>query len=130
LYEIVPTGTDGGDAGSVDPLKYQKKNSNKNFAGEMATVKLRYKLPDENSSNLLSTIVTMENHELEDTSNNLRWATAVAAFGMILRESEYIGKFNLDDVTILAHSAIGRDLNGYRHEFIQLVGTSSVFASN
>ncbi len=130
LYEIVPTGTDGGDAGSIDPLKYQKKNTKKNFGGEMATVKLRYKQPDENSSNLLTTIVKMGTSDLEDTSNNLRWATAVAAFGMILRDSEYIGKYDLNDVTILAKSALGKDLNGYRHEFIQLVGTSTVFASN
>jgi len=129
LYEIVPTGTEGGDAGSIDPLKYQKKNSNKNFSGEMATLKLRYKLPDENRSNLLTTVVTMGNRDLEDASNNLQWATAVVAFGMILRESEYIGKYNLNDVTLLAQSAIGPDLNGYRLEFIQLVGTSSVFAS-
>ncbi len=56
-------------------------------------------------------------------SDNLRFASAVAEFGMVLRNSEYIGNSTLESAASLARSARGEDEDGYRSELIRLIGT-------
>ena len=81
-------------------------------------VKVRYKDPDGERSTLLE-------HRVMDRSGmpsvDFRFATAVAGFGMLLRDSEHAGTFSLDDVVSLAEQARGDDPRGYRGEFIRLV---------
>ena len=67
--------------------------------------------------------------KLEDTSNNFKFAAAVAEFGMILRDSEYKGSANIEQVLQLANESRGADLQGYRTEFIRLVETSKTLES-
>ena len=55
------------------------------------------------------------------TSNDFRFASSVAAFGMLLRDSEYKGKANWKDTYELAKKSLGQDKEGYRSEFVQLV---------
>ena len=123
LYEIVPVGVDT-DAGSIDPLKYQKpgKTTTSSFSNELMTIKLRYKNPDSDASKLIVHTLADKNVAFDKTSENYRWSAAVAAFGMILRESEYVNGYTTDQVLQMAEGARGADKEGYRIEFIKMVG--------
>ncbi len=92
LYEIVPPGEPV--PGSVDPLKYQKVVSNAAPA-ELATVKLRYKDPDGETSRLLTRTVA---YNVNPMSDNLRLASAIAELGMLLRGSEHKGQASFEAV--------------------------------
>ncbi|MFP4165319.1 MAG: vWA domain-containing protein [Chitinispirillaceae bacterium] len=121
LYEVVPVGAEKKSAG-VDELKYQKTEVDRSAYGngEMMTVKLRYKKPDQNKSKLLTHVVR-RGSDSGYMSENLGFATAVAGFGMILRNSEYKGDLNADQVSEQARRYSGRDSYGYRSEFVKLV---------
>jgi len=124
LYELVPAGS-GESLPSVDPLKYQaqKINREENYSDELLTIKVRYKKPDGNTSMLLEKPVKGTADNIEEASENLRFAAAIAEFGMILRESEFKGSSSLDSAAKLAKSARGEDEDGYRGEFIRLIET-------
>lgn len=125
LYEIVPFGGKVENPG-VDELKYSKvKPSETSFNDELMTVKLRYKEPKESKSRLLSIGVLDTNSSIESASNNLKFAAAVAQFGLILRDSKYKGNANFQNVSALARSGKGSDLKNYRSEFISLVDKAS-----
>ncbi|TAL70638.1 MAG: DUF3520 domain-containing protein [Bacteroidetes bacterium] len=126
LYELVPAGS-GEKIPSVDPLKYQtagaKNLQESEFSGEYLTIKLRYKKPDGNTSMLLEQPVRGYINNIEDSSENLRFAAAVSEFGMILRDSEFRGNATLEGAARLAKSARGEDEDGYRSELIRLINT-------
>lgn len=122
LYEIVPGGVESTFSGSVDDLKYQKaenKVGNRN-SKELATVKFRYKEPDSKKSKLVSHIVAPNAIALTQVSQDFRFATAVAEFGMLIRNSAYKQQANFDKLIQRAKEAKGRDEEGYRSEFIRL----------
>jgi Ca-activated chloride channel homolog len=106
-----------------DSLKYQEPRSIKDeaFAGEIATVKLRYKKPDEDKSNLMIVEVKSKDINLSITSPDLNFAAAVASFGMILRNSDYKGNSSMEKVIELAEKGLSNDKHGYRKEFIELI---------
>jgi Ca-activated chloride channel family protein len=118
LYEIVPVGVPL-DAPSVDPLKYQRepRDARAAGAGELLTVKVRFKEPDGDTSRLLSRVLT--NHPAPMTVN-LGFASAVAEFGMLLRESPLRGSASFASLTARARKFLGEDEDGYRAQFIQL----------
>ncbi|MBV8520139.1 MAG: VWA domain-containing protein [Acidobacteria bacterium] len=118
LYEIIPPGGDIPNA-SVDPLKYQSISAQHSGGSELATVKLRYKEPDGDTSKLLTEVVGAAPEPA--LSDNLRLAASVAELGMILRGSTNKGDASFDDVEQLARSIRARDDNGYRADFLQLV---------
>ena len=122
LYEVVPPGVKL-DLPGVDPLKYQKPASSAGGAhgDEMLTVKLRYKKPDGEKSTRVSFAVTDGGRSLDDAPADFKFAAAVASFGMILRDSKYKGAYTLAAVLELARSGKGRDAEGYRREFVELV---------
>jgi len=121
IYEIIPVGVKTEFLTKVDDLKYQApKNSITSTSDEWCHVKLRYKQPSGTKSRLLEQQVE-PTAELANTSDNFRWSAAVAGFGLSLRDSQYKGKVNYDMVRKLAQSAKGKDPNGYRKEFIDLV---------
>jgi Ca-activated chloride channel homolog len=130
LYEVVPVGTNANPATNVppvDPLKYQKDEPKKNTSqseaatGEMLTVKLRYKKPDGDKSELIERPVTDSNAAFASTSPDFKFAAAVAEFGMILRDSEHKGNGTFGAVLEWAQEGRGNDKNGYRAGFIELV---------
>ena len=123
LYEIIPVGVKNDFIGNVDSLKYQSAKTTSTTAGgnEIMTIKLRYKKPDEEVSKLIVHPVTDNHLEMAGTSNNFRFSAAVAAFGMLLRNSEYKQNASFEQVISLAKNAKGDDVNGYRSEFINLV---------
>ena len=130
LYEIVPFGQKVENPG-VDPLKYQQPPAPSEGARstEMMTIKLRYKEPNEAESRLLSMGVADAQKPLDAASENLRFSSAVAAFGMLLRDSRYKGTASYDNVLQLARSSSGTDLQGYRAEFTKLVATAKTLSA-
>jgi Ca-activated chloride channel family protein len=131
LYEIIPAGSQE-EVPGVDPLKYQQtKVSPTAFkSAEMMTVKLRYKLPAENESKLISKVIMDRNGEMAEASEDFRFAAAVAEFGLLIRDSEFKGKASYGQVLALARGAKGQDKEGYRAEFIKLAETARLLAQN
>ena len=123
LYEIIPVGIPTTLLDSTDKLKYQRpaRLSNTSFTKEMMTIKFRYKKPDETVSKVIEHPVFEENKILDNASENLRFAAAVAEFGMLLRNSAFRQDATYRSVTQLATNALGKDEEGYRKEFLQLV---------
>jgi Ca-activated chloride channel homolog len=133
LYEIIPKGvlmTDSEDK-RKDELRYQTKEMVvQNNAKELAFVKMRYKKPLRFKSSLLSQSIDNQILSLEKTSDNFRFAAAVAAFGQVIKESAYKGDFDYRKIIDLAESAKGFDTEGYRQEFINLVEKSVKITNN
>jgi Ca-activated chloride channel homolog len=132
LYEIIPARVKGSRfAGPVDELKYQTNQLHPKAAGskEVLTLKLRYKDPADSTSKLLQQVVTDRFTDLNHTSENFRFAAAVAAFGLLLRDSEFKGQASHAGVLALAEKARGQDLEGYRAEFINLVKSAQLLHS-
>lgn len=122
LYEIVPPGRALASP-AVDPLKYQKpaRPSPEPASKELLTVKLRYKQPDGDKSSLIERPVTDKGAGYAAASRDFKFAAAVAAFGMVLRDSPHKGSATLDGVLELADEGRGPDRSGYRTEFLSLV---------
>lgn len=131
LYEIIPTGiVSDVKLPSVDPLKYQQSTTaSASNDPDLMQVKLRYKHPRDSSSQLISQTILDREVSLESASPNLKLATAIAMFGMILRDSEFKGQTTFDTVLRLANQAKGNDPEGYRTEFIRLVERSKLLSA-
>ncbi len=125
LYELIPAGSDE-DAGSIDKLRYQENplKVKPDPSAELLTIKLRYKMPDSDTSILIDRPERGRLIALAETSDNYRFSVAVAGFGMVLRDSEYKGSTCYSDVIELAKGARGEDEEGYRSEFLRLVKTA------
>jgi Ca-activated chloride channel homolog len=117
LYELVPaTG-----ASARSDLKYQSATiSPKAASGELMTIKFRYKPPEGDTSKLVEEPVPLEKRELKATSDDFRFAAAVAEWGLLLRDSAYRGSASWAQVQTLAAGARGRDQEGYRAGFLTL----------
>jgi Ca-activated chloride channel homolog len=122
LYEIVPAGKTSAPP-AVDPLKYQKQGQSTAAAAgdEMATVKIRYKDPEKDTSQLLEFAIRDSAEKFAEASPDFKFAAAVAAFGMVLRDSPHKGSANMDRALDWAKEGKGADSNGYRQEFIRLI---------
>jgi len=125
LYEIIPPGSS--DIPDVPQLKYTNQVSNKQKIGEeVLTVSLRYKDPAKTTSKLLSSTLKVSDNHFNETSNDYRFATAVAWFGMHLQQSEYLKDPNYTRVIDIAKNSKGCDNDGLRAEFIKLVETAEL----
>ncbi|MCX4024681.1 VWA domain-containing protein [Endozoicomonas sp. SM1973] len=122
IYEITPTNSEGA---LIDNLRYQQdtKQEASEKATEYAFLKLRYKLPDSDISQLIEVPINKEAEatSITATTTDIRFAASVAAFGQLLRGGQYLGDFSFDDIIALAKDARGTDEYGYRAEFINLV---------
>ncbi|MES2650873.1 MAG: von Willebrand factor type A domain-containing protein [Bacteroidota bacterium] len=128
LYEIIPIGIKSSFSGAVDELKYQKapKSENSYQGNEMLTIKLRYKKPDASTSKSIQKPV-MDNVQ-NKTSDNFRFAAAVAEFGMLLRDSDFKQNSSYNQLIELASGALGNDKEGYRSEFLKLAKSTALMA--
>lgn len=123
IYEITPMES---RVKAIDDLRYGRKEvqpANIGGIGEYAFLKIRYKLPDEDASRLITQPIGAE-QEFENITaapKDMQFAAAVAAFGQILRHDSYSMDFSYDDVLKLAEPAKGKDRFGYRAEFMNLV---------
>lgn len=126
IYEIVPAVA---KRPVVDPLRYGANDAPQEYiasqpTGEYAFLKIRYKLPHENRSRLISKAIdsTVEYKSIFNAPRNIRFASSVAAFGQMLKGNKYIlENFSNEEVLRLAESGKGRDKRGLRTEFIKLV---------
>jgi Ca-activated chloride channel family protein len=142
LYEIVPAGIDlPKSIGSVDPLKYQLTSGadetsvsppasdvsppasdvSPPASQQWLTVKVRYKLPGETESQKFEVVAQDRGISFEEAGDDVRFAAAVASFGMLLRESPHRGDSSFDKCLAIAESARGDDPFGFRGEFCELV---------
>ncbi|MFL1011595.1 YfbK domain-containing protein [Flavisericum labens] len=117
LYEIIPGGVKIDYLKEVADLKYTKTSISTNYSDELFTVKFRYKNPDEDKS---IEMVHVQKDEISEASEDFKFASAVALFGMQLRHSKYYNNSNLEKVLSLAREGRGQDEDGYRAEFIRL----------
>lgn len=132
LYELLPAAA-AADAIQPEPLKYQAQTSEAPAtqrpspqpvaaaSGELLTLKLRFKRPDGNTSQLEEFPLAKRGGTFENASTDLRFASAVAAFGMLLRQSNHSGTATFAEVAKVASHALGPDVGGYRAEFLDLV---------
>ncbi len=127
LYEVVPAGSASPAAG-VDPLKYQTppEPNQAGNADEWLTLKIRSKPPDQAESRLLEFTHSGSAAGFKEASPDFRFASAVAAFGMILRDSPHRGTATLERVLGWASDSTGDDPHGHRGEFFQLVRKAMV----
>ncbi|WP_027039003.1 vWA domain-containing protein [Mesorhizobium ciceri] len=132
IYEITPKGS-GGE--QIDKLRYGQAsvdNGGVANADEYAFVKIRYKLPNEDVSKLITTPVTSANEisSFDQASTDQRFSVAVAAFGQKLRDEDATAKFGYDKIMEIATAARGADPFGYRSEFLSLVRLASALGGN
>lgn len=122
IYEIALAG-EGGERHTL--LRYGKVANPNGLANqtEIASVRLRYKLPGTDNSLLIDKIISKSDmiDDLKQTSSNFRFSAAVAAFGQWLRDGTYLEEFDLSQLLDLAAGSRGEDAFGYRAEFMQLV---------
>ncbi len=117
LYEIVPVDSDM--EFSADDLKYSDSENIGEENGELMTVSIRYKEPDGDTSKLLEYPIS-ENIYSEKLTENLRFAAAVAEFGLVLRDSEYKGTATCNTILkMLEDYDYANDM--YKSEFVDLV---------
>ena len=132
IYEITPKGS---GAERVDPLRYGEAkvdNGGVANADEYAFVKIRYKLPNEDVSKLMTTPVTAANEvsSFDEAGSDQRFSVAVAAFGQKLRDEDQTANFGYDRILEIANAARGADPFGYRAEFLSLVRLASSLGTN
>ena len=124
LYEIAPPGEDPGQPG-VDPLEFQKSaTGDRDLSSdrpELMLIKLRFKAPDGDVSKLIKLGLVDEGKEYLYSSDDFKFAAAVAGFGMLLRDSPYKGNLTYEAIQDLAAPAVSHDPQGYRTEFLKLV---------
>jgi Ca-activated chloride channel family protein len=139
LYELVPAkvaaaSNETADSAKssepqpgIDPLRYQKPAAAKveltdaANTGELFTLKLRYKQPDGDTSKLIEHPVKDSGKAYREASGDFKFASSVAAFGMVLRHSQHRGTITLDGIKELAQEGRSFDPSGYRSEFFTLI---------
>lgn len=127
LYEIVPVGAEtNAKLPDLGASKYQQ-NEAKN-SDELMEVKLRYKQPNGDTSQLIAYPIGDVEKPFNETSENFKFSAAVASFGLILRDSPHKSQASFARVLELAQESQGVDLEGYRAEFIRLVQASQKLA--
>ena len=125
FYEIVPAGSGEEAVASVDPLKYQKTEGVE--SGDLFTVKLRWKAPDGDTSELAETPFAAA-AATDSPSEDFRFASAVAEYALLLEDSKFKGDASFADVLERARAAKGADEEGWRAEFIRLVEAAALHA--
>lgn len=125
LYENIPTSSKE-KIPELNMLKYQRSKilARAYKSKEIMTVRLRYKEPKGKKSKLLEVTVEDNVIKLAKTTDNFRFSAAAAEFGLLLRNSQFKGNASYENVLTLAKGSKGKDLYGYRAEFIQLVELS------
>jgi Ca-activated chloride channel family protein len=118
LYELIPAGSDV-PVPAAGELKYQKTQLVE--SDDLMTVKLRYKQPDGDESKLLVRTINAAEFDGLRPSENFQFASEVAEFGLLLRNSEFKGNASYSQVIERARQVKGEDREGYRAEFISLV---------
>ncbi|WP_368856527.1 von Willebrand factor type A domain-containing protein [Flavobacterium sp. SaA2.13] len=122
LYEIIPVGVDSDYFTPAPELKYSQPNTAPgSHSDELATIKFRYKKPDEDVSKEVVKVIPNTLVPSELTTPDFKFAAAVAWFGLKLRDSKLIPNKETEAIIKLAKEGLNNDPEGYRAEFIRLV---------
>ncbi|WP_347219021.1 VWA domain-containing protein [Chryseobacterium sp.] len=121
LYEIIPADVQSEFLPKATKLKYSSASKTKNIDNELATVKFRYKKPNEASSKEITKIIKKEALSPVKVSYDFKFASSVAWFGLVLRDSKLIKNKDLTKIEKLAKEGKSTDTEGYRAEFIKLI---------
>lgn len=122
LYEIVPMGVTCPFFKQPTGLKYTStENATTNFNSELATIKFRYKKPEEDKSIEMVRVIPNQSERLENSNKDFQFTSAVAWFGLYLRDSKLVEKKSIEEILQLAKNGLQNDTDGYRAEFIRLV---------
>jgi Ca-activated chloride channel family protein len=119
---------------SMDPLRYEskivKETKKTQLNNELAYLKLRYKLPAEESSKLIEIAIKESEIKtsLQLTSNNYQFSAAVAGFAQLLRGANNLGSMDINKIISMAQNSKGEDKYGYRSEFINMVKLADALA--
>lgn len=113
-------GQDSATAEDAEPQSEADVEKKSEYGDELFTVNVRYKEPDGDKSELESYVCKEEDYS-KNGSDNLRWAAAVAAFGMYMKNSEYMGTVNQKLIISLAESVADYKEDEYKQEFVDLV---------
>jgi Ca-activated chloride channel family protein len=127
FYEVVPSGV-AVDGGSIDPSKYRVAQVVATDSAEMLTVRVRSKRPDAETSTRVDVPFLDDGRTYASASTDLKFAASVATFAMLLRGSEHKGTATYEAVLELAGEGVGRDEEGYRREFVNLVERAKALA--
>lgn len=123
IYEITPAGS---DSGVFEASRYDESQPVKGKGSEYGFIKLRYKLPGEQASKLISTPVAMSAKADSKAQQESQFASAVAGFAQLLQGGKYTGEWSYSDALKLAQANKGEDRYGYRAEFTQLIRKAEV----
>ncbi|WP_264525036.1 YfbK domain-containing protein [Flavobacterium sp. N502536] len=123
LYEIIPAGVKSDYlTQQADDLKYTKvEEAGANYNNELATIKFRYKKPDGNKSIEMVQVIENKAVALEKASDDFKFSSSVAWFGLKLRDSKLISDKSPDAILKLARQGLSNDAEGYKAEFIRLI---------
>ncbi|USH04643.1 VWA domain-containing protein [Grimontia kaedaensis] len=120
LYELTLVG----DQGRIDDLRYQQKKTDvASHSDELAQVKVRYKLPGKDKSQLTTQVINGSKGKptFTQASADFQFATAVAAFAQKLKDNHYVDGLAYSQIADIARENRGNDPFNYRGEFITLV---------
>ena len=120
IYEFVPAAS---SHQQIDDLRYSAENTAiASKVNEYGFLKLRYKLPHENTSKLIEQAISADVQQQDARlMRDVNFAVAVAGFAELLKGGQYQGDWGLQHALELAQANKGEDLFGYRTEFVQLV---------
>jgi Ca-activated chloride channel family protein len=118
IYEIVPAGSDNA---LIPPSRYEADISKSKGGSEYGMLKIRYKQPDSDTSELIELSILQAQEATPSQLNEAQFGVSVAGFSQLLRGGTYTGDWALNDALTLALANRGEDTYGYRSEFTQLV---------
>ncbi|MGV9003729.1 YfbK domain-containing protein [Flavobacterium sp.] len=128
LYEIVPVNVKSDYFKPLEDTKYSKvENKGTNYQNELATIKFRYKKPDGDKSIEMIATISSTNKALKTASDDFKFCTAVAWFGLNLKDSKMVSNKSLVDIKKLAKEGLANDDEGYKAEFIRLIEGGNTF---
>jgi Ca-activated chloride channel homolog len=117
--------TDAGELGSSQTVTalYEIKLKKNDASEQYANFDFRYKRPNEQQSRLINLKIQTKPTELNNATENMRFAVAVSGLGLLLKESKYKGNLTKQMILDISNNSLIFDPNGYRQEFVNLVKT-------
>lgn len=119
FYEIIPANSHSEFLPKQNKLKYSASSSVQKSGDELGTIKFRYKKPRGSKSSEI--VQAIKNSDTPDISKDFKFASSVAWFGLVLRDSKLIKRKSLTEIENLAKQNTGKDTEGYRTEFVEMV---------
>ena len=125
--DFVDDKKDAGEIGSNQTITavYEVVLKNNDLKEEYASFDVRYKRPNEETSELLSTTIDSDPVNIQKSSEDMKFLSSVVGFGLLMKDSEYKGSVSKEMLVELAVNSNSSDPNGYKQEFISLLKDSN-----